>query len=112
MAPPGSANGHALDSTLSSLELVSVETVSVSQEKEIFGPETKGRKGPSETVSALQRPWPCAKSRQLARQIARCRENLLGLALGGLKGGADAVNSRYFAVRGLLAKSVVDAGRR
>ena len=71
MAPPGSANGHALDSTLSSLELVSVETVSVSQEKEIFGPETKGRKGPSETVSALRRPWLCAKSRQLARQIAR-----------------------------------------
>ena len=53
---------------LSSVELVSVETVSVSQEKEIFGPETKGRKGLSETVSALRRPWPWAKSRQLARK--------------------------------------------
>ena len=32
-------------------------------------------------------------------------------ALGGLKGGADAANSGYFAVRGLLAKSVAEAAR-
>ena len=32
-------------------------------------------------------------------------------ALGGLKGGADATNSGYFAVRGLLAKSVAEAAR-
>jgi hypothetical protein len=32
-------------------------------------------------------------------------------ALGGLKGGADAANSGYFAVRGLLAKSVGEAAR-
>ena len=32
-------------------------------------------------------------------------------ALGGLKGEADAANSGYFAVRGLLAKSVVEAAR-
>ena len=30
---------------------------------------------------------------------------------GGLKGEADAANSGYFAVRGLLAKSVAEAGR-
>jgi hypothetical protein len=32
-------------------------------------------------------------------------------ALGGLKGGSDAANSGYFAVRGLLAKSVAEAAR-
>jgi hypothetical protein len=32
-------------------------------------------------------------------------------ALGGLKGGADVANSGYFAVRGLLAKSVAEAAR-
>jgi hypothetical protein len=32
-------------------------------------------------------------------------------ALGGLKGEADAANSGYFAVRGLLAKSVTEAAR-
>jgi hypothetical protein len=32
-------------------------------------------------------------------------------ALGGLKGDADAANSGYFAVRGLLAKSVAEAAR-
>ena len=32
-------------------------------------------------------------------------------ALGGLKGGADAANSGYFAARGLLAKSVAEAAR-
>ena len=32
-------------------------------------------------------------------------------ALGGLKGGSDAANSSYFAVRGLLAKSVAEAAR-
>ena len=32
-------------------------------------------------------------------------------ALGGLKGAADAANSGYFAVRGLLAKSVAEAAR-
>jgi EcsC protein family/short chain dehydrogenase len=32
-------------------------------------------------------------------------------ALGGLKGEADAANSGYFAVRGLLAKSVAEAAR-
>jgi hypothetical protein len=32
-------------------------------------------------------------------------------ALGGLKGGTDAANSGYFAVRGLLAKSVAEAAR-
>src|SRR5215472_8598059 len=32
-------------------------------------------------------------------------------ALGGLKGKADAANSGYFAVRGLLAKSVAEAAR-
>ncbi len=32
-------------------------------------------------------------------------------ALGGLKGGEDAANSGYFAVRGLLAKSVAEAAR-
>ena len=32
-------------------------------------------------------------------------------ALGGLKGEADAANSGYFAVRGLLAKSVGEAAR-
>ena len=32
-------------------------------------------------------------------------------ALGGLKGRADAANSGYFAVRGLLAKSVAEAAR-
>ena len=32
-------------------------------------------------------------------------------ALGGLKGGADAANSGYFAVRGVLAKSVAEAAR-
>jgi len=32
-------------------------------------------------------------------------------ALGGLKGGVDAANSGYFAVRGLLAKSVAEAAR-
>jgi hypothetical protein len=31
--------------------------------------------------------------------------------LGGLKGEADAANSGYFAVRGLLAKSVAEAAR-
>jgi hypothetical protein len=33
------------------------------------------------------------------------------LALGGLKSEADAANSEYFAVRGLLAKSVAEAAR-
>jgi hypothetical protein len=33
------------------------------------------------------------------------------LALGGLKGDADAANSGYFAARGLLAKSVAEAAR-
>ena len=32
-------------------------------------------------------------------------------ALGGLKGAADAANSGYFAVRGLLAKSIAEAAR-
>jgi hypothetical protein len=32
-------------------------------------------------------------------------------ALGGLKGEADAANSSYFAVSGLLAKSVAEAAR-
>ena len=32
-------------------------------------------------------------------------------ALGGLKGEADAANSAYFAVRGLLTKSVAEAAR-
>ena len=32
-------------------------------------------------------------------------------ALGGLKGEVDAANSGYFAVRGLLAKSVAEAAR-
>jgi hypothetical protein len=32
-------------------------------------------------------------------------------ALGGLRGGADAANSGYFAVRGLLANSVAEAAR-
>jgi hypothetical protein len=32
-------------------------------------------------------------------------------ALGGLKGEADVANSGYFAVRGLLAKSVAEAAR-
>ena len=36
---------------------------------------------------------------------------LQGFALGGLKGDADTANSRYFAVRGLLAKSVAEAAR-
>jgi hypothetical protein len=36
---------------------------------------------------------------------------LQGFALGGLKGDADTANSGYFAVRGLLAKSVAEAAR-
>ena len=37
--------------------------------------------------------------------------NLDGAALGGLKGEAEAAESGYFAVRGLLAKSVAEAAR-
>ena len=69
---------------LSSLELVSVETVSVSQEKEIFGPETKGRK------------WAVGNRACLPETRALCEKPPTGAQIAGLSGKSHRLRSDWW----------------